>query len=109
MTLVAGSRFDVAEALLGRDTEGRIAVEAKRPKCDTWHLEVDADLARSSMGQVARHHFTGGDLDGDTWLVHHKYAERLVEALAHHDESALLALVAESINEAAELSQNKEN
>lgn len=104
MSLYAGRR-DVAERLLGRDASGDLAVEAVRPKSDLWRFEVEHDLARSVIGQVARHHFDEGDLEGDVWLIAHIYAERLVEALAHHDEAAVLALVAQQIR----TTEKKEN
>lgn len=100
--LVAGKRFDVAEGVLGRDDHGRLVVEAQRPKADVWRLEVDADLAASPFGAVARHHFDEGQQVAsgqhvDVWLVHHKHAEHLVEVLANRDAEGLLTLVAESI------------
>lgn len=92
--LFAGRRFDVAEAVLGRDRDDRLVIEAVRPKADQWRFEVDSDLARSPLGVVARHHFDVGHLDGDVWLVDHAVAERLVAVLSHRDAEGLVTLVA---------------
>ena len=98
MTLYPGKRPDVAETLLGRDTrDQRLVVEAVRPKAQTWRLDVEHEVARSVLGQVARHHLDDGDPEADLWLVDHKYAERLVEVLANRDAEGLLALIAQKI------------
>lgn len=102
--LYAGKSFDVAEAVLGRDRDDRLVVEAIRPKSDQWRVEVDPDLASSPLGQVARHHFDEGDLEGDVWLVSDEVAQRLVAVLSHHDVEGLLALVATTIRN----TENKE-
>lgn len=97
MTLFAGQRFEVAEQMLGRSKSGDIVVEAARPKSDLWRLELDPDVARSPIGVVAAFHFDEGAIAGTVLHVHHTYAPRLVEAIAHHDEAAVLALVAQKI------------
>lgn len=105
MSWVAGRRFDVAEAVLGRDGEGRLVVEGQRPKSDVWRLEIDPDLAASPLGRVAAHHFAqdGEESVGDgnhvVWTVHHRWAEDLVEVLAHSNHEGLLSLIRKSINQ----------
>ncbi|MHA7126312.1 hypothetical protein ACRTEC_08010 [Janibacter indicus] len=97
MSLYAG-RFDVAERLLGRDASGDLAVEAIRPKAPAWHLTVAEEVAGRPVAVVARAHFDeSGQPDGD-WLVAAEFAEQVVDLLANDDAAALVALVAQQVN-----------
>lgn len=97
MSLHAGRR-DVAERLLGRDVSGDLAVEAVRPKAPRWHLTVADEVAGRPVGIVARAHFDESGQPEGEWIVAADYAERLVEVLANDDAVALVALVAQQIN-----------
>ncbi len=96
---------NLAGSLLGRTSDGRLVIEARRPASDHYLMRVSHDIATSPAGQVARATFDQSDgSDPMTWVIPAPFAERLTEALANQDDGAVLRLVADQIR-----NQHKEN